>query len=582
MINRKIPWTTQPQIPVQVDWSNPLNKDCFGVYSRGLLHTQQGILSPVYKSTGALKTTQFGTGSTFDGSANSVELFNLGRTTAGDKPFSIEFLVVGSSFPHVSCLFSLSPLSNTTGAVPESSAAMRSVISASGNIYAWGGNFDYASGIPFELNKLQHIIVTLAGGTGQRQYTVYRNGAQISQGLSSGSTLNASGPYLYVGGNWAGNNAITGSIIFGTASERLISAAEVRERFNNPWQIFKSQSRRIFVASAGGDVTLPLGFVTETDSANSITAAKSRATGQASESDSAIGIGASKSVTLGLTVETNQAQAIALAKSAGLGITTEADTNFALSRSKLATIGQPAEADSANAVARSKTVTLGIVIEADSAPSLGAGVSVAIDQVVEADTAQAIIKAKSKALSQVVESDSVPPIAATKTLALGLVTEIDTPLALAQASGITLGHVTESDAAPAISVTKVKVLGQVTEANTVAGIAKAKSATIGQVVEADTANPLVGNLVAVLGLVTEVEFAHSISLLKSRGLLQVTEADSVLGLTKDKVVYISQVVEVDQVFSVFSKIDYRFVESSYNTLSIDPAYNKMYIDPNYH
>lgn len=541
---------TQPQTPVGIDWSNPITNRIISVQD----------------ASGVDHVTGMGT---FTGSARVNKYSPMGQ---------------GVLFGADTLTFPLAPYSGTINdslvwvgsrsLVGWAAYGMNNGLGLTTNGSNLGIANEHASYTIPNTSWPTGIVVAIGVISGQFSGSLWLNGIKKSTSrYTTPATQNVS--------SMSGASDVTGLLSIRYA--RQLNDSEVASLSANPWQIFKSQSRRIWVGGvAGGDVTLPLGFVTETDSANSITSAKSRAIGQVSESDSAIGIGASKSVTLGLNVETNQAQAIALAKSAGLGITTETDTSFALLRSKLATIGQPIEADSANAVARSKTVTLGIVVETDSAPSLGSGVSVAIGQVVEADTAQAISKAKSKALSQVVESDSVPSIAATKTLALGLVTEIDTPLALAQASGITLGLVTESDTAPAISVTKVKVLGQVTEANTVAGIAKAKSATIGQVVEADTANPLVGNLVAVLGLVTEVEFAHSISLLKSRGLLQVTEADSVFGLTKDKVVYISQVVEVDQVFSVFSKIDYRFVESSYNTLSIAPCYNKMYIDPNYH
>lgn len=564
---------TQPQHPVEIDRSNPLGAKV--VYASTLAggYAYDSVAKKLGVNTAAVaKATPRGMALNFNGSSAYITLPTTNLVSGYPITVSCWFEKT-TSVSQIIYSLNGSGYNAIAGYTPGN---LNLSINGSSN----PGNLGYPfASIPAGWN---HLVVVHYSGS----FTMYLNGADVTS-LTTYSE------------NWgqpaAGNHSIGQRL--GGASARFfnggiqdfivfrgaLSASEAQQVYQNPWQIFKSQSRRIWVAAAGGgDVTLPLGFVTEADSANSITSAKSRAIGQVSESDSVIGIGASKSVTLGLNVETNQAQAVALAKSAGLGITTETDTSFALLRSKLATIGQPIEADSANAVARSKTVTLGIVVETDSAPSLGAGISIAIGQVSESDTVTGIVAVKEKSTGQTVEVESVFAISLSKTLAIGLAIETDTALSLGTATIIPIGLVVEYNSATAITKVKVKAISQVIESDTVTTITSAKVASVAQVVETDTANPLLGSMVSILGLVTETEFAQSITRLKALGVLQAVEMDSVFAMNSAKTVYMSQTFEVDQVFSVFSKIDYRLVEPGYNTLSINPAFNKTFIDPNYH
>lgn len=116
-----------------------------------------------------------------------------------------------------------------------------------------------------------------------------------------------------------------------------------------------------------GTIEVPLGLVTETDTAQSIAPLKTVALGQPSETDTAQAITVRKTVALGLPTETNTAQAFTTLKTVALGLPSETDTAQSITPIHVVSLGQATETDSALAITVRKTVAVGIATETDTA-----------------------------------------------------------------------------------------------------------------------------------------------------------------------------------------------------------------------
>lgn len=264
-------WRTQPTGSVGIDPN--------GALGSGLLFASSDVWGvgvgraptlPTGWSAGRL-SSPIGTGFSFTGTSTQYARFNTHISVAAADPVTVEAWVIGSAYPSLSSIASLSASSAGDGTVAGFAGELRGMLAFTGtapcDIYAWGGSQDYDSNIPFVANTPQHIVVTKAPGTGAVLWSVYRNGFLVASGNSSnGSAWVASGPYFYVGARHpSGAAPITGVISKTGFWNRTLSAAEVAALYQNPWQVFRPQTARIysFPSGAGNNYTLT-GAVTHT------------------------------------------------------------------------------------------------------------------------------------------------------------------------------------------------------------------------------------------------------------------------------------------------------------------------------
>lgn len=128
-----------------------------------------------------------------------------------------------------------------------------------------------------------------------------------------------------------------------------------------------SQGVMLSIKPASGAVTVNLGQVTETDTAQSVAVAKQVPLGQPTEADEALALAMTKSIALGLALETDTAQPVSVAKAINLGLAQEIDTALPLAVAPQINLGVAGEADIALPVAITKTVNLGLAEETEIA-----------------------------------------------------------------------------------------------------------------------------------------------------------------------------------------------------------------------
>lgn len=262
-------------------------------------------------------------------------------------------------------------------------------------------------------------------------------------------------------------------------------------------------------AAAGGTITEPIGLVSEADSAQPVTAAKTKAAGQPGETDTVLPTARAKTKAIGQTAATAVAQPVTAQKTGATGAASEVDSAQAITNQKTKTAGQPSESDVAQPVtarktavsgqvsetdvalpvARIKRLAIGQATETDSALTfvIGSETVVAIGLVSETDVAQPVARVKRMAIGQAVESVTALPMTARKTAVVGQVQETDEALALVNRKALAIGLVSETAVALAMGAQKRLVIGQASEIDAVFTLVSRKTAVIGLVSEMDVA-----------------------------------------------------------------------------------------------
>ena len=109
--------------------------------------------------------------------------------------------------------------------------------------------------------------------------------------------------------------------------------------------------------------------------------------GQATETDTALPVGRSKSRALGIAVDTNEALPVGRLKTRIVGEAQSTETAQPVSGSKSYTIGQAVEVSTAQPVGRVKAATVGQAVETDTATAVARSKAMLLGQAVEPDTA---------------------------------------------------------------------------------------------------------------------------------------------------------------------------------------------------
>jgi hypothetical protein len=122
---------------------------------------------------------------------------------------------------------------------------------------------------------------------------------------------------------------------------------------------------------AAGPHLLALGMATETDTAGTIGALKTKAVATATATEAALAFTRSRSRLAGVAAETDLAVALVKQKARLLGVGLEIDAAPAVTRVRLRLLGTAAETDALVAFTRRKTRTLGLAAETDTTFALG-------------------------------------------------------------------------------------------------------------------------------------------------------------------------------------------------------------------
>jgi hypothetical protein len=292
----------------------------------------------------------------------------------------------------------------------------------------------------------------------------------------------------------------------------------------------------------------------ETDTAQSITARKTRSIGQASELDSAFAPTSRKTKAIGQSSETDTAQPITVRRSVTVGQAAETDTAQAITARKVKLLGQASETDSAQALTHRKTVTLAQASETDTAQAITARRTrtVAVGQASETDSAQAITYPFRRLIGQASETDLAQPIQSQGNKLIPVV----------QAS--------ESDSAQTITVRKARTLGQASESDSAGSLTVRQAHSVGQAAEADTAFGITARKTKLIGLAVENDSATSVTLVRGVTVGQAVETDSAQTITwSPKIRLVGQALEADTALPIRARLLFQHVHVDLEVLVPD-------------
>ena len=230
MINRKIPWTSQPQYPVDIDWSNPIT---YGLVIA--FHPGGGYVNLVDK----IPLTKVGVSTTVQS--------ELSYSGSSARIYAISPLPIKTIFSRGNHATSIQrwggAFSNTTN-----NGLYFDVVSSNFTLVRYSGVWDNASlgiGVTSGVHSLAFASDSAASHRSYYDGVLKTTGTQIV----SDPTKLLLGGFMYCQGASFFDGVCTGDTLY-LAFSVPKSAAEIKSLSDNPWQIFKSQSRRIWVVGA--------------------------------------------------------------------------------------------------------------------------------------------------------------------------------------------------------------------------------------------------------------------------------------------------------------------------------------------
>lgn len=237
-------WTSQPQIPVGIDRSNPLASRCLAVYLPANNNSRSGNPSRTVSS--------FGIGDTFLRTSSQhitipltspISLTSSGATLIG--------IFNSTDIAAAQCAFALTDGGSHFSVLLRGDLAGDPISVASWNTS--GSSFRQFRG-PSYASGVNYVVAITTDTSGN--FDIYLDGVLQSGSYTNGGTIpSVSMTKLEIGASTGTGDFLSGSVFSVLAFKGRLNQQEIKVLSANPWQIFKSQSRRIWVAAAGGTNT---------------------------------------------------------------------------------------------------------------------------------------------------------------------------------------------------------------------------------------------------------------------------------------------------------------------------------------
>lgn len=254
VINRKIPWTIQPQYPVGIDWSNALGRSVVEAFLPLFVNNQTTVRG--YSPAVAAGTIVSEVGTLGRNVALAAGTLNAGLIIAADGD---------DIFPttNEATIFVIRRSKDTTA---RQSTLFGYDVSATDRVLVHGPwddgimYFDYGGiaasqriSVAYTKSTAVEYLVFVAGGGKGRE--MWRNGVKIAGDATKAGARSATAANFRIGASSPTLAADTEEVyLFGTAN-RAWSDVEIASWSKNPWQIFRPLSRNIFV---GGNLSASL------------------------------------------------------------------------------------------------------------------------------------------------------------------------------------------------------------------------------------------------------------------------------------------------------------------------------------
>lgn len=363
-----LPWDSQPQEVVEVDWNNPL--------TNGLVFLAPlwpGQLNDIVGGKRATVTGTLGYAATRDG---VFPLFS-GSQYIDYGAFGAEFPAGPATIAWIQTPIAQSGFNTLMNLMP--SGGVNSWVcyqNGGGGSYAFTfgrragtgpANYNTTVGTPANGDTRRFIVRSPSLDTAT--YTDYSLFDRFSGALApDGSTT--------YGGNTStgmrigallpsGGDGFDGAIGMVAIWKRQLSDAEARDYNANPWQLFAPRTIWVPVSAGGGGTEV--GLSTETDASLALPSVHIQAAGLSTETDTALAPPGALVAATGRADETDAALSLGAVHAAAFGVAVETDEAFELTGPAAGAVGRADEADTALALDAVHSAPFGIAEENDAA-----------------------------------------------------------------------------------------------------------------------------------------------------------------------------------------------------------------------
>lgn len=262
----RTPWTSQPQVPVRIDWSNPMTKGLIDVMIaanlrsvKGVVATTSGTVTSGVGSYGRLRKTPSG------GDNKDIYAGAWSRIPAPLTLVAMYRIVAATSYTRIAGNLYTSSYGYGLG---PSTTNFRAIVSRSGvNTILTGAPISSA-------RKVDALIVDTTN------CYLYENGRLTAGPTVHGGMATPTGDFS-IGAENSPTIAPTDEAEYYLTGlwNRCLSASEVKSLSDNPWQIFEPENCPLFFdfgAAAGGDTNISASLGTASASGYSATVDRQR------------------------------------------------------------------------------------------------------------------------------------------------------------------------------------------------------------------------------------------------------------------------------------------------------------------
>ena len=251
--------------------------------------------------------------------------------------------------------------------------------------YATYGGLNYArsetTGTFWLRDGDYHVYAVVCDQAGAQRAYYYRDGIEIvnagfNRGAGVALSINTTNPKGVVYHTPDYNNAKAsndGHVFFYFIFEGLLSAQQVFDLSQNPYQLLSPRTNFFWVPAVGGGQSVQLGLVSEAETAYAVLGAKTFNLAIAGETESAQPMQPDRALELGYVAESETAMPVGGAKARQLGALGEPEAAHPLTIDRGVVLGPVAEGETVYPLSHSKAVQLGIVVENETAHPITVG-----------------------------------------------------------------------------------------------------------------------------------------------------------------------------------------------------------------
>lgn len=227
----EIPWTEQPQGPVEIDWANPITNGLIGYLDvdRGYVDIRKGLIPfvqtlPIRATTKGLALSSDSTSKAYTANVSIFGgLSNISSFAILQHPFN----------------------SSDYGSVIRKDGEFSTVLTDYGTVRSrtvlWTNNGSFELKWQPPDNKLYAVTAIYNGST----FKTICNGVVTSIGATGTISSNAAKPLCIAGAETGSTENRTSNVLLNYVWSRVLSDKEIVALTANPWQIFKPRKQFI-------------------------------------------------------------------------------------------------------------------------------------------------------------------------------------------------------------------------------------------------------------------------------------------------------------------------------------------------